>query len=156
MSQQSAFNWYGSSDAVAISGQKADSSTDIVDSYAAEEVIAPGSLVIRGTNPETQTKLATSNTSEVIGVAIHKHIDPLYNGAGYPIGAEVPIMRFGRVYVKAGTAITAGAQLMLGADAQHVIVATTGKKVIGRAMTTVTAAEDLLIVEVNAYGPIAS
>ena len=151
MAQQQPFNWYGRSDGVAVSaGQKADSSFDVIDSLAAQAVIPAGTLLQRGTDPETQAVALT--TGAFCGVAVHKHTDPLYCSAGYPIGYEMPVMRLGRIYIKAGAAITAGADVALGADAQHVITATSGKKSLGRAITTVTTAEDLVVVEVNVYG----
>lgn len=148
MPQIKPFNWYGREDAVAVcAGQKADASCDIVDDLAAEEVIVPGTFVMRGTDPQTQCKKLTA-AGTMAGVAVHKHIDPLYNGNGYEVGYQVPIMRMGRIYMLAGAAVAAGDRVTMGADASHVVKAATGKTIMGRAITKATAAEDLIIVEI--------
>lgn len=109
MAQVKPFKWYQHGAPVAIPGMKADATTDVVDSYAAEEGLNPGDPVVRGTDAEKQIKVAGSTEgADVIGIAVHTH--KAYDGTGayYEEGYTVPVMSFGDVYVEAGSAVTAG------------------------------------------------
>lgn len=107
MAQDKLFDWYGG-DAPAIHGMKADSTVDTVDSYAAEGNVNAGDPVILGTDPAEQVKTATSTQgASVVGVALFTHQDP-QQAATYPEGKAVPVMTSGDVFVKVGSAVTAG------------------------------------------------
>ena len=67
-----AFNWYSYGQAVAIEGMKADSTIDVIDSFASEDGVAPGQVVERGTDPDKQVK-ASVTAANVIGIAIFEY-----------------------------------------------------------------------------------
>ena len=54
-----AFNWYSYGQAVAIEGMKADSTIDVIDSFASEDGVAPGQVLTwtLTANLQTQTML---------------------------------------------------------------------------------------------------
>lgn len=110
MAQNKPFTWYAEQDAVGYPGLKADATTDVIDSLAAESGINPGDPVLRGTNAD-QVKAATAATDgkNVIGVAVHVHREPAESGAAYyEAGYTVPVMTFGDIYVTAGGDVAPG------------------------------------------------
>lgn len=93
----------------AVVGMIADLSNKTVDSFAAEEALDPGVLVVRGTNPEKEVKAAASGTvANAIGVVIHEHKEPGDTSGYYPVGYEVGVMTRGRIWVPVSKAVTAG------------------------------------------------
>ena len=108
-----AFNWYSYCQAVAIEGMKADSTIDVIDSFASEDGVAPGQVVERGTDPDKQVK-ASVTAANVIGIAIFENKaeeTPLY-----PEGYAVPVCTFGDVWVKVIDDVVAGAGVYIDTD----------------------------------------
>lgn len=108
-----AFNWYSYGQAVAIEGMKADSTIDVIDSFASEDGVAPGQVVERGTDPDKQVK-ASVTAANVIGIAIFENKaeeTPLY-----PEGYAVPVCTFGDVWVKVIDDVVAGAGVYIDTD----------------------------------------
>ena len=115
MAQVKPFEWYQHGAPVAIPGMKADATTDVIDSYAAEEGLNPGDPVVRGTDPEKQIKVAGSTEgADVIGIAVHTHKAYEGTGAYYEEGYTVPVMSFGDVYVEVAGTVTAGGVVAMG------------------------------------------
>ena len=114
MAQVKPFDWYEREMPVGIPGMKADSTEDVVDSFASEGGVNPGEPVIRGTNPEKQVKTAASTEgASVIGIAVHTDKIPNASGKYYEDGYELPVMTFGDVYVAAGSDVAAGDEAAL-------------------------------------------
>lgn len=110
MAQTRLFNWYGTDDAPAFPGLKANTSVDVCDSYTAEEGINPGDAVMRG-SADGLCKPITSNTDadKIIGIAVHVHREPQADGgAYYEAGYCLPVMSFGDIYVRAGGDVHVG------------------------------------------------
>ena len=109
MAQNKVFTWYADEDRPGIAGMKADTTVDVVDSYAAESSVMPGDAVIRGTEENTvKSVTAATDGTKVIGIALHKHYDPEIGC--YPAGTAVDVMTSGDVYVTAGTFLDSGAK----------------------------------------------
>lgn len=107
MAQQKPFTWYQGM-APGIPGMKANTTVDVVDSFACEGGVNPGDLVVRGTDPEQQAKLAAAS-GKPLGVVLHVHKEPVENDAPYyPEGYALPIMTSGDVWVTAGGDVAAG------------------------------------------------
>lgn len=120
MAQVKPFQWYQQGMPPAIPGMKADSTVDVVDSFAAEGSMNPGDLVIRGTDPANQCKAASEagDGAKALGVAVHTHKNYDGTGAYYEDEYNVPVMTFGDVYVEAGDdSITAGGQAFVAISA---------------------------------------
>ena len=120
MAQVKPFQWYQQEMPVAIPGMKADATTDVIDSFAAEGGINPGELVIRGTDAAKQCKaVGTAGDGEkAIGVAVHTHKNYDGTGAYYEDEYNVPVMTFGDIYVEAGDdSIAAGGQAFVAISA---------------------------------------
>ena len=101
-----AFNYFSYGQDVAVVGMKADSTIDVIDSFASEGGVAPGQVVERGTNPDKQVK-ASVTAANVIGIAIFENKaeeTPLY-----PDGYAVPVCTFGDVWVTVVDDVVAGA-----------------------------------------------
>lgn len=93
----------------AIVGQIADLSNKTIDSFAAEVALNPGDLVVRGTNPAKEVKLAATGTvKNAIGVVVHEHKEPGTSDGYYPVGYAVGVMTSGRIWVPVSKAVTAG------------------------------------------------
>ena len=100
------FDWYSYGQDKGIAGMKADSTVDVIDSFASEGAIAVGKAVERGTDPAKQVK-ASVTASKVIGIAIFENkadASPLY-----PDEYAVPVCTFGDVWVEVSESVTAGA-----------------------------------------------
>lgn len=110
------FQWYRDDDAKGLPGMKANTSTDVCDSYTAEEGVNPGDAVIRGTE-DGLCKPLTSNAdgNKVIGIAVHVHREPR-DGAYYEKGYCLPVMSFGDIYVRAGGEVHAGEPAAISMD----------------------------------------
>lgn len=95
----------------ALVGQIADLTNHTIESFCAEEALAPGTPVKRGTNPERQVMAvnAAGDAAKAIGVVIHEHKEPV-SGTGeyYPKQFCVAVMTKGRLWVTTGGAVTAG------------------------------------------------
>lgn len=115
MAQTQAFQWYQRDLPVALPGMKADATTDVIDSFAAEVALDPGNAVFRGTD-EGQVKpvAAAADISKVIGIAVHTHKAYSGEGAYYEEGYVLPVMTFGDVYVEAADTVTAGVAVAMG------------------------------------------
>lgn len=117
MAQIKPFQWYQLGQPVAIPGMKADSTVDVIDSFAAEVALNPGDAVIRGTE-DNQVKPVTTadDVANVIGIAIHTH--KAYDGAGayYEEDYCLPVMTFGDVYVEVAGDVTAGGKVAIAID----------------------------------------
>ena len=157
MAQVKAFEWYQQNMPVAIPGMKADSTVDVVDSFAAEGGVNPGDLVIRGTDPANQCKTVTAATlaAFAVGVAVHTHKDYSGEGAYYINGEAVPVMTFGDICVGAGDdSITAGGQVYISNGTDNDVVYVSGGEgavsVPGMSyLTDATAAGDIVVVRVR-------
>ena len=105
-----AFTWYSYGQDKAVVGMKADSTVDVIDSFAAEGAIGVGKAVERGTDPAKQVK-ASVTAANVIGIAIFENkaeASPLY-----PDEYAVPVCTFGDVWVEVSEAVTAGGAVYL-------------------------------------------
>ena len=115
MAQVPAFQWYQQDMPLAIPGMKADSTVDVVDSFAAEAALNPGNAVIRGTNgDQIKPVTAAADIANVIGIAVHTHKAYEGTGAYYEEGYNVPVMTFGDVYVQVAGTVTAGGVVAMG------------------------------------------
>ena len=108
-----AFSWYTYGQPVGVEGMKADSTIDVIDSFAAESAVAPGQVVERGTDPQKQVAPSVT-AANVIGIAIFENKaqeTPLY-----PEGYAVPVCTFGDVWVKVIDDVVAGAGVYIDTD----------------------------------------
>ena len=139
-----AFNWYSYGQDKAVVGMKADSTVDVIDSFASEGAIYAGGAVERGTDPATQVK-ASVTANKVIGIAIFENkIDetPLY-----PDEYAVPVCTFGDVWVEVGEAVTAGSAVYLSTAGAW--GSSTGSAVTGMTYLTSAGAGELAIIRVR-------
>ena len=128
-----AFNWYSYGQPIGVAGMKADSTVDVIDSFAAEGAIKAGAVVERGTDPAKQVK-ASVTAANVIGVAIFEN--KVEETPLYPDKYAVPVMTFGDVYVEVADAVTAGTAVKLSTAGA---IGATGTAIAG--MTFMTSAE---------------
>lgn len=139
-----AFNWYSYGQDKAVVGMKADSTVDVIDSFAAEGAIGVGKAVERGTDPAKQVK-ASVTASKVIGISIFENkVDetPLY-----PDEYAVPVCTFGDVWVEVSESVTAGAGVYLSTAGAW--GSSTGSAVSGMTYLTSAGAGELAIVRVR-------
>ena len=139
-----AFNWYSYGQPIGVAGMKADSTVDVIDSFAAEGAIKAGAVVERGTDPAKQVK-ASVTASKVIGIAIFENkVDetPLY-----PDKYAVPVCTFGDVWVEVAEAVTAGGAVYL--YTAGAFGSSTGSAVSGMTYLTSAGAGELAIVRVR-------
>ena len=138
------FDWYSYGQDKGIAGMKADSTVDVIDSFASEGAIAVGKAVERGTNPATQVK-ASVTASKVIGIAIFEQkvdASPLY-----PDDYAVPVCTFGDVWVEVGEAVTAGSAVYLSTAGAW--GSSTGSAVTGMTYLTSAGSGELAIIRVR-------
>lgn len=125
MAQNKLFKWYGNEDRPGIAGMKADTTVDVVDSYAAESSVMPGDAVLRGTEEGTvKSVTAATDGPKVIGIALHKHYDPEIGC--YPAGTAVDVMTSGDVYVTAGGDVQPGDKADIAIDDGAVVFTKSG------------------------------
>lgn len=139
-----AFNWYSYGQDKAVVGMKADSTVDVIDSFASEGAIHAGFAVERGTDPAKQVK-ESKTASKCIGIAIFENkIDeaPLY-----PDEYAVPVCTFGDVWVEVGEAVTAGGAVYLSTAGAW--GSSTGSAVTGMTYLTSAGAGELAIIRVR-------
>lgn len=119
MAQAKPFAWYGE-DAPAFKGQLADTTAHVIDSFASEGGVEPGTLVMRGTDTSKQVKQINADTdsAKAIGIAVHVHKEP--ETPYYPTGYSVPVITFGDVYVEAGADVKAGDTVAIKTNGDHV------------------------------------
>lgn len=119
MAQAKPFTWYGE-DAPAFKGQLADTTAHVIDSFASEGGVEPGTLVMRGTDTSKQVKQINADTdsAKAIGIAVHVHKEP--ETPYYPTGYSVPVITFGDVYVEAGADVKAGDTVAIKTNGDHV------------------------------------
>ena len=142
-----AFNWYSYGQSVAVEGMKADSTIDVIDSFAAESAVAPGQVVERGTDPQTQVAPSVT-AANVIGIAIFENKaeeTPLY-----PEGYAVPVCTFGDVWVKVIDDVVAGAGVYIDTDGKFTNEDDAdGTAVTGMTYMTSAGAGELAVVRVR-------
>ena len=139
-----AFNWYSYGQPVGVPGMKADSTVDVIDSFAAETAIEAGQVVERGTDPQKQVAPSTT-AANVIGIAIFENKAqevPLY-----PEGYAVPVCTFGDVWVTVEEDVTAGDGAYIDSDGKF--TDSTGTAVSGMTYMTSAEAGGLAIVRVR-------
>lgn len=139
-----AFNWYSYGQDKAVVGMKADSTVDVIDSFAAEGAIGVGKAVERGTDPAKQVK-ASVTASKVIGISIFENkVDetPLY-----PDEYAVPVCTFGDVWVEVSESVTAGASVYLSTAGAW--GSSTGSAVSGMTYLTSAGSGELAIVRIR-------
>ena len=139
-----AFNWYSYGQDKGLAGMKADSTVDVIDSFASEGAIAVGKAVERGTDPAKQVK-ASVTAANVIGIAIFEQkvdASPLY-----PDEYAVPVMTFGDVWVQVSEAVTAGSAVYLSTAGAW--GSSTGSAVTGMTYLTSAGSGELAIVRVR-------
>lgn len=119
MAQAKPFTWYGE-DAPAFKGQLADTTAHVIDSFASEGGVEPGTLVMRGTDTSKQVKQINADTdsAKAIGIAVHVHKEP--ETPYYSTGYSVPVITFGDVYVEAGADVKAGDTVAIKTNGDHV------------------------------------
>ena len=139
MAQAKPFTWYGE-DAPAFKGQLADTTAHVIDSFASEGGVEPGTLVMRGTDTAKQVKQikAGTDSAKAIGIAVHVHKEP--ETPYYPTGYSVPVITFGDVYVEAGADVKAGDTVAIKTNGDHVdyVVATVETSDTVKALTGFT------------------
>lgn len=139
-----AFNYFSYGQDVAVIGMKADSTVDVIDSYAGEGAINVGKAVELGTDPAKQVKESVT-AANVIGIAIFEQKadeTPLY-----PDGYAVPVMTFGDVWVEVSETVTAGASVYL--SSAGAFGSSTGSAISGMTYLTSAGAGELAIVRVR-------
>ena len=139
-----AFNWYSYGQPIGVAGMKADSTVDVIDSFAAEGAVKAGAVVERGTDPAKQVK-ASVTAANVIGVAIFEN--KVEETPLYPDKYAVPVCTFGDVYVQVNAAVTAGSPAYI--DASGNFTGSTGTAVAGMTYMTSAEAGELAIVRVR-------
>jgi hypothetical protein len=138
------FDWYSYGQDKAVAGMKADSTVDVVDSYASEGAIAVGKAVELGTDPAKQVK-ASVTAANVIGISIFEQkvdASPLY-----PDEYAVPVMTFGDVWVEVAEAVTAGDAVYLSTEGAF--GSSTGSAVTGMTYLTSAGVGELAIVRIR-------
>ena len=138
------FDWYSYGQDKGIAGMKADSTVDVIDSYASEGAIAVGKAVELGTDPAKQVK-ASVTANKVIGIAIFEQkvdASPLY-----PDEYAVPVCTFGDVWVEVSEAVTAGGAVYLSTAGAW--GSSTGSAVTGMTYLTSAGSGELAIVRVR-------
>lgn len=138
------FDWYSYGQDKGLAGMKADSTVDVIDSFASEGAIYAGKAVERGTDPAKQVK-ASVTANKVIGIAIFENkVDesPLY-----PDEYAVPVMTFGDVWVEVSEAVTAGGAVYLSTAGAW--GSSTGSAVTGMTYLTSAGSGELAIVRVR-------
>lgn len=139
-----AFNYFSYGQDVAVIGMKADSTVDVIDSYAGEGAINVGKAVELGTDPAKQVKESVT-AANVIGIAIFEQKadeTPLY-----PDGYAVPVMTFGDVWVEVSESVTAGDSVYL--STAGAFGSSTGSAVSGMTYLTSAGAGELAIIRVR-------
>ncbi len=129
---------YTQDPAVAFPGQPADIGFKDDISTIVEEAsgIAPGLVVVRGTDPDRQAALpsAAFTDAEVLGVSLRTHKarsdGAVADNENYEDESRMPVRRRGRVWVVVENAFTAGASIF----GRH--TAGAGGSVIGRVRVT--------------------
>ena len=139
-----AFNWYSYGQDKAVVGMKADSTVDVIDSFAAEGAIGVGKAVERGTDPAKQVKESVT-AAKVIGIAIFEN--KVEETPLYPDKYAVPVMTFGDLFVKVNAAVSAGSPAYI--DASGNFTGSTGTAVAGMSYMTSAEAGELAIVRVR-------
>lgn len=146
-----AFDWYSYGQDKAVEGMKADSTIDVIDSFAAEGTVYAGQVVERGTDPATQVAASTT-AANVIGIAIFENkaqfawVSP-GTPVDYPEGYAVPVCTFGDVWVKVDAAVTAGTGAYINATGGF--TDNTGTAVSGMTYMTDAGADELVVVRVR-------
>lgn len=138
------FDWYSYGQDKGLAGMKADSTVDVIDSFASEGAIYAGKAVERGTDPAKQVK-ASVTANKVIGIAIFENkVDesPLY-----PDEYAVPVCTFGDVWVEVSEAVTAGGAVYLSTAGAW--GSSTGSAVTGMTYLTSAGSGELAIVRVR-------
>jgi len=122
MAQVKPFDWYEQGMANGFAGMKANTSVDVVDTFAAAGGIEAGDVVIRDTDDPTQVKAASAagDGAKAVGIALHIHKEP--SSPYYEAGTAVCVMSFGDVYVKAGGDVVAGTAAAVKYDASEGIL----------------------------------
>lgn len=138
-----AFNWYSYGQPIGVAGMKADSTVDVIDSFAAEGAIKAGAVVERGTDPAKQVK-ASVTAANVIGVAIFEN--KVEETPLYPDKYAVPVMTFGDVYVEVADAVTAGTAVKLSPAGA---IGATGTAIDGMTFMTSAEAGGLAVVRIR-------
>jgi len=147
MSQSDA-STYGYDLDVAQAGQKYDLRPDVVQSFAAEEVLEPGQPVQRGTDPEKQVLLGDDDAFVGIALFTHTLVQPLSGGAEYAIGEAVSVLTDGAAYVTSSVAdVVAGETAYVTAAGAYTNVEGTNLA-IGTFITS-GGENDLVVVELS-------
>ena len=144
MAQSVPFTFWSAEQAVGYAGMKADSTIDVIDSYAAAEGIEAGVPVMRGTDPLTVA--LADDADKVIGISVHTH--KINETPYYPVGYAVPVCSFGDVYVKVAAAVTAGSAVYID-EATGEFTDSTGTAVAGMTYLTSAGADELAVVRVR-------
>ena len=146
-----AFNWYSYGQDKAVVGMKADSTLDVIDSFAAEGTVYAGQVVERGTDPGKQVAASTT-AANVIGIAIFENkaqfawVSP-GTPVDYPEGYAVPVCTWGDVWVSVDAAVTAGDGAYIDSDGKF--TDSTGTAVSGMTYMTSAGAGELAVVRVR-------
>ena len=149
-----AFNWYSYGQDKAVVGMKADSTIDVIDSFAAEGTVYAGQVVERGTDPATQVAASTT-AANVIGIAIFENKAQFaWEAPGtpidYPEGYAVPVCTFGDVWVEVIDDVVAGAGVYIDTDGKFTNEDDAdGTAVTGMTYMTSAGANELAVVRVR-------
>lgn len=106
MEQIKPFSWYQQGMAPAFPGMKANTTLDIVDSFACEGGCNPGDLVMPGTDKEKQAKVVAAADDKAIGIVLHEHHEP--RDPYFADGESVSVLTSGDVYVQVAADVAAG------------------------------------------------
>ena len=142
-----AFAWYTYGQPVGVEGMKADSTVDVIDSFASEGGVEPGQVVERGTDPQKQVS-ASVTAGNVIGIAIFEN--KAQESPFYPEGYAVPVCTFGDVWVKVIDDVVAGAGAYIDTDGKFTNEDDAdGTAVAGMTYMTSAGAGELAVVRVR-------
>jgi hypothetical protein len=134
-------------------GQKYDLMFDQIDSFAAQGAVPFGLGLIKGT-ADDQAKVADSAAGVFVGAAVFTHtIENDGTVTGYADKDTVSVMRRGRMFVEAASALVVGAPAYVvvaaGADqGKFTDVSTDNLGPVGKFITS-GADGDLVVVEIN-------
>lgn len=138
------FDWYSYGQDKAVIGMKADSTVDVIDSFAAEGAVNVGKAVELGTDPANQVAESVT-AANVIGIAIFEN--KVEETPLYPDEYTVPVMTFGDVWVEVSESVTAGDAVYLSTAGAW--GSSTGSAVSGMTYLTSAGAGELAIVRIR-------
>jgi hypothetical protein len=140
---------YGYNIVEAQTGQIADASNRIVDSFTAEAVIGFGLPLMRGTLPQEQVlPWAGTVATPMVGVSVFTQTQAT---GRYPVDTAVSVITEGRVYVHVVDAIfiNAGERAYINVTNGSFTNVSAANLLVGKFLTTGNSAGGLFVLELN-------